>query len=187
MTATTVDRAERFAAYLSGLAQREDRAALAALRRGLGKPAGTAPEMYPYIVPWLSPSASRWEEDAVYLVASLFALHPLSWPEGDSGARSFGSSFGRLARLTGSEGPERRFVALLGCPSEGLPDHLRQAVGLLKSKLVPVHWAQLLRDIRNWSSERRTVQRRWARDFWGTPAPEDADLVDSPTDQEEED
>jgi len=38
---------EKFVAYLQGLQVCEDRAALAALRRGLGQPPGTEPHMYP--------------------------------------------------------------------------------------------------------------------------------------------
>lgn len=40
-----------FVDALNRLVAREDRAALAALRRGLGKPPGTVAEMYPLVEP----------------------------------------------------------------------------------------------------------------------------------------
>ena len=62
---------------------------------------------------------------------------------------------------------EKRFVALLNCHQEDLPDHLRHAVSLLRSKEIPIDWARLLRDLRWWHREDKRVQRDWARAFWG--------------------
>ena len=57
MSTTTQSRVETFLAYLRGLAKRDDRGALAALRHGLGQPPGTAAEMHPYVVQFLPPGA----------------------------------------------------------------------------------------------------------------------------------
>lgn len=64
-------------------ARKGNRAALAALRRGLGKAPGEAPDVFPVLLPLL-PEEQLWprDESVAYLIASLFALHPLSWPEG---------------------------------------------------------------------------------------------------------
>jgi CRISPR type I-E-associated protein CasB/Cse2 len=67
-------QSQPFITYLESL--REDRGALAALRRGLGQPPGTAREMYPYVVRWLPAEASAQREAAYFLVAALFAYHP---------------------------------------------------------------------------------------------------------------
>lgn len=75
----------------------------------------------------------------------------------------------------GEPGVERRFVALLNCHRDDLPAHLRHAVGLLKSKEIPVDWAELLHDILRWDSESRSVQRAWARAFWGRAGRSDDD------------
>ena len=48
---TEKNQSNPYITYLLSL--KENRGALAALRRGLGRPPGTAPEMYPYVVPWL--------------------------------------------------------------------------------------------------------------------------------------
>src|SRR6266511_1251547 len=193
-------REREFVQYLQGFVDREDRAPLAALRRGLGKAPGEAAEMHRYVLPFL-PRKSPWsEEQAYYLVAALFAWHQGSWlaDEGEDtpAATNFGASFAQLSRARRMEGEgnddqsgveggpgktdesvERRFVALLNCHHDDLPDHLRHGVGLLKAHAVPVDWAQLLRDLQEWGWESRSVQRAWARDFWRRPerdAPGDA-------------
>jgi CRISPR system Cascade subunit CasB len=161
-----------FVAYLKELAAREDRGALAALRRGLGRPPGTAAEMYPYLVPRL-PEGWGWRQECYYVIAALFALHPdRPWP----GQGNLGDTFRAMAQQDAArpgeipEAVERRFVALLKCRRDDLFDHLRHAVGLARSKEAGVHWEQLMQDIRNWDREDRRVQRHWAQSFWGGAA-----------------
>jgi CRISPR system Cascade subunit CasB len=158
-------------AHLERLVGREDRAALAALRRGLGRPAGSVADMYPYVIPYLPPETEPWAEAPYYLVASLFALHQGSWPHAESNGRTtdFGASYARLSQQLERESIEARFVALLDCDLDELPQHLRQAVALLKSREVPIDWLQLLRDVRGWGHPERYVQRAWARAYWGAP------------------
>jgi len=165
------DLETRFAAWLAGLAEREDRAALAHLRRGLGKPPGTAPEMFPHVVPWTQ-TMPDWQADLYYLVAALFALDPRSSTEGNFGDtcrrthRSIRSDRGG-GDEDGIDSLEHRFVALLNAHPEDLPEHLRHAVALADSHDVGVNWAQLLHDLRYWSHPDRFVQRQWANSYWG--------------------
>lgn len=172
------DREKAFAKFLEKLAQEKNRAALAALRRGLGKDPGQAAEMYPYIVPWLSADPPPLVAAAYYHVAAWFAWHQGSWPDqsDETGPTNLGASFARLAAAVDSKSLESRFVALLNCHPDDLPQHLRHAVGLLKSKNIPVDWAQLLHDFQAWGWESRAVQKKWARAFWRQTA--------SPTTQE---
>jgi len=158
-----------FVEQLEKLANSQDRAALAALRRGLGKAPGTVAEMHRHVVPWLPASAPEWQQDAYYVVAALFAWHQGSWHREDGAARAtnLGASFARLASSVESESVESRFVALLNCHRDDLPTHLRHAVGLLKSEEIPVDWSQLLSDVQSWGLESRPVQRGWARAYWG--------------------
>jgi CRISPR system Cascade subunit CasB len=159
-----------FVGYLESLTKPENRngrAALAALRRGLGRRPGEAPEVYPYLVPWTS-RMRGWEEEVFYLVASLFASHPMSWH--GEGAGSFGASMGRVKDSEG-DSTERRFVALLSSRREDLPEHLRHAISLCAAREVPVTWDRLLRDLRRWDEGRRSVQLNWAREFWKRPEP----------------
>jgi len=159
---------------LADLAAREDRAGLAALRRGLGVEPGTVAEMYPYIEPFLGFEASRRRVVAAYVVASLFGLHPLhaDGPPGRSALRGFGAAL-RAIRFRPDSAEEdpgvaRRFVALLDCHEDALPVHLRQLVTLIRGRAehVPIDYRQLHRDVLNWDSPTRYVQRAWAAGFW---------------------
>ncbi|NLG51543.1 MAG: type I-E CRISPR-associated protein Cse2/CasB [Chloroflexi bacterium] len=151
-----------FVIHLQSLAQREDRAALAVLRRGLGQPPGTVAAMYPYVVRWLPDDVGARLEAVYYTIAALYALHPMPGGGGNLGAS--------LRRIPGSEenpAIERRFTALLAAHSDDLAGYLRQAVSLLKSKEVPIDWSQLMADIQRWNHPARIVQKEWARAFWG--------------------
>jgi len=179
----------RFIGYLESLVPRdtekdaresEHRAALATLRRGLGRPAGTVIEMYRYIGTYLPLEAKPWEEDAYFLVASLYALHPRHWPrQVGSPSNNLGASFRRLRQAEESmDSLEKRFTALLNASSETLEHHLRHAISLLRAGEEPVNYRQLLRDIQNWSRDDRSVQRQWAAAYWNSreiSAPADTD------------
>ncbi|MDI7276195.1 MAG: type I-E CRISPR-associated protein Cse2/CasB [Anaerolineae bacterium] len=154
-----------FVTYLESL--REDRAALACLRRGLGQPPGTVVDMFPYVARWVAPDAPRSLEEAHYLIAALFASHPAA-----GGAGNMGDHFRRVIREDerSADAVERRFTALLAAHPDDLPFYLRQAVSFLRAREVPVNWHQLYSDIRRWGRPERWVQRRWARSFWGHSA-----------------
>ncbi len=155
-----------FIPYLESL--RDNRGALAALRRGLGQPPGSVASMYRYVVPLLPDDAPFWQENAYYLVAALFAYHP-----DEGGAGNVGDHFARTRDPQGdSTAIERRFTALLAAHSEDLDFYLRQAISFLKSKNVPINWRQLLSDVMAWGHQDRYVQKNWARAFWGGPTKE---------------
>src|SRR2546421_8742005 len=92
-------QAESFAEHLEKLYETEDRAALAALRRGLGKRAGEASEMHRYVLPYLR-GVPEWQEESYYLVAAFFGLYPSrNWrrAEGDDQRTNLGASLHQLA------------------------------------------------------------------------------------------
>lgn len=169
------DRESPFIRYLCDLVKDENRAALAALRRGLGKEPGEAPEMFPYVVRWVPPGNDAWHEKTYYLVASLFALHQKATTAGE-GATNLGASLRWLRHKSDSESVEKRFVALLNSHGDDVAEHLRRVVALLKAQEIPIDWTQLLRDVQRWNAPSRFVQRSWARAYWSdtgvTPAPE---------------
>jgi len=150
-----------FIARLQELAKNEDRGALADLRRGLGKPPGSAPEMYRYVEPFLPSQRSSTQENAYYLVAALFGFHPLSTPNGN-----FGSHMAKTLSDESADALERRFTILLSSHFNDLSNYLRQAVSFLKSKDIPVNWNQLFWDLQKWDDEERKVQKKWANSFW---------------------
>lgn len=159
------EKTHAFITYLEGL--RDDRGALAALRRGLGQPPGSVAGMYRYVVPWLPESVSSRRGDAYYLIAALFAYHPAL-----GGTGNMGNHFGRAQDPQGdSTALERRFTILLAANPDELDVILRQAVSFLRSKEIPVNWHQLFSDVLAWSHPERYVQQQWARAFWGRPHP----------------
>lgn len=154
-----------FITYLETLA--DDRAALAALRRGLGQPPGTVADMYPYVVRLLPKEAypNSWIEQSYYLIAALYALHPQSMAEGNLGDH-FAKTLDPNPDLNAAT--ERRFTALLTAHPDDLPFYLRQAISFLKSKDQAINWHQLMWDVRDWGQPDRQirVQKRWATQFW---------------------
>jgi CRISPR system Cascade subunit CasB len=186
MSTASEDPVARFVASLEKLVETENRGALAALRRGLGKPPGSAPEMHRLIVPYLSHSLHVAEENRFYLLGSLFAY----WHQGAGGGEgepphNLGESLAVFQQQdSGSDSVEKRFEALLNAHADDLPTHLRHMVGLLRGKNIAVNWGQLLRDLRNWDHPDRFVQRQWARAFWSKLARDTAtaDTQASPDD-----
>lgn len=155
-------RESAFIKSLEKLYHDKDRAALAKLRRGLGKKNGT-PDMCKYVVPYIPEETKSYHVDRYFLIASLFALHPEPAIHGTSMGKVFRDMMGT------SESIEKRFENLLAVDAEDLAGHLRQAVSLAKSKNIRVDFHRLFYDIdiRNWNRQDRLVQLQWARDFWG--------------------
>lgn len=155
------EKEERLITELKKWRDGKNRAALAHLRRGLGKPPKTAMEMFPYLGQFLSFDTKPRYENAVFIVAALFAYYPDAPPN----AGNLGASLRQLKDE--SDGIEKRFVALLNADEEDLPYYLRQIIGLLKSKEVAVNWQRLFKDVQNWNGDKRFIQQSWARSFWG--------------------
>lgn len=160
MSETQESRQNAFVSYLEK--HKDDRAMLAELRRGLGRAPGEVAGMFPYVVPFVN--ENRHDEDELYLIASLFALHPSSTLYGNLGAHLHD-----LAKSVGDDtATTRRFVQLLRQPRENLDTALRQHIGLLKSKEIAVNWHQLFYDLRGWEHPARYVQKQWASAYWRT-------------------
>jgi CRISPR system Cascade subunit CasB len=170
-----------FVNYLESLAEDQDRGALAALRRGLGQPPGTAPEMYPYVVRRLPKNAypNSWTEQTFYLVAALYALHPKSTLEGNMG-QHFAHTLD--PNPDHNQAIERRFTALLTAHPDDLNFYLRQAISFLKSRGdgIPVNWHRLMWDLLAWGypDSRTRVQKQWAASFWRRPDNDDTVKVE---------
>lgn len=146
-----------FVTHLERLA--DDRAALAELRRGLGRAPGEAPGMFPYVIPF---AASAYDEDIYYLIASLFALHP-----GEARSGNMGDHLRAYAQTVGDDSATtRRFTQLMRHRRATLAIPLRQHVSMLKSKEISVNWHQLMWDLHWWEHEERFIQKRWASAYW---------------------
>jgi len=173
-TASRTDVVDRFVDRLVTLAEHEDRGSLAALRRSLGREPGAIAEACEIVEPFLHEKASAERVSAFYLVAGLFALHPVH----AESERNLGSSL-RTIRLRegGGEdlGVSRRLLAVLDARQEALGIHLRNLVTLLHGREpgAPIDFARLLRHISWWDHPDRFVQRAWAAGFWGLRANDD--------------
>ncbi|MBI2372793.1 MAG: type I-E CRISPR-associated protein Cse2/CasB [Deltaproteobacteria bacterium] len=155
-------RADRFVAHLRALAEREDRGALAALRKSLQAADGMATDAYPYVVPFLDVEPSR-RDRAFFLIGALFATHP------DPGGVSLGLAFRRLSPDDpNNESVRRRFVALLDADPDDVGEHLHQATSLCRARGIAIDWARTLEDLLAFSHPDRFAQRRLAREFWAT-------------------
>ena len=150
--------------YLKKRHKYKDRATLARLREGLREKDGRAMEMYPFIGRFLSEKSKPSYENAVFMVAALFAYYPTAKDTTDN----LGASLRKYQQETKSDSVEKRFVALLNAEAEDLPTYLRQIIGLLKSKDIGVNWEQIFDGIQSWNSDKRFVQRKWAFGFWGS-------------------
>lgn len=147
-----------------------ERAELAELRRSLAFDPGTHAPTFRVVENFAMHAKNRLESDMYYLVAGLFALVERPNPERPAPAfehpRSLGSSIAELyvARQS-TKSIEDRFIALLDADSEQLPYRLRQMIALLR-ETASVDWQTLLRDLRFWNLEDKSVQRRWAQAFY---------------------
>lgn len=164
-----MDKTYPFITYLESLrGSQDERAAFAALRRGLGRDPGAEPAMFPYIARFVAEDTKPWYEATLYLIASLFAYHPQ-----EGGAGNLGAAFKRAAQGENDQTAiERRFTALLAADTEDLHFYLRQAVSFLKSKDVAIDWQQLFDDVLRWQYGQ--VQKQWAYKFWGGKSGEEA-------------
>ncbi len=163
-----------FIGYLHALRDNDDRGTLARLRRGMGQPPGSNIETASIVERQLAIGTRDDVRNACYISGSLFALH-----DQDGGSGNMGRHFRKLGE-PGQDPPpnvEKRFKALLASDRDELPDALRQAVTLLKSKAVPVNWFQLAQDVQSWQFDdgREHVRKRWARSFWNADSPKVGD------------
>lgn len=151
-----------FISYLETLI--DNRAALAELRHGLGRPPGESPGMYPYVIPFIH---NPYHEEMYYLIASLFALHPSHLRT----ASNMGNHLYAYAQAVGdADATTRRFTHLLRQRRNTLQIPLRQHISMLKAKEIAVNWHQLMRDVLGWDHEDHYVQKRWASAFWTADA-----------------
>lgn len=175
------------------------RADLARLRRGLGKPAGSVPEIWALTVGAV-PQELSWDRDepsraerAAHAAITLYALHQQSMTvAAHDAAVSFGRAVGGL-RHSGTwseEAVTRRFMAVATAESiEEVLVHARGLITQLRAERKPTDYARFADDLFGLLTPTRaqSVRLRWGRDFYRTTAesPDDTADPDSITDAEE--
>lgn len=154
------------------------RAALANLRRGIGKAPGSVPQIWALTMDGFAAETgvrAERQELAVHVALTQWAAHqqskltPMHNPE-----RSFGEALRLLASAQKREEPHatpayRRMVALASSRSlAGITTHARGLIGQLRSAGVAFDYGRWADDLYSIQIPARmaTVQRRWGRDFY---------------------
>ncbi len=187
MTAQT-DR-EQVKTYVSGrlrwllsLPEHPQKAALANLRRGVGRMPGDLPAIWGIFLQDLPPElesktgAPTRAEWAIYLALTLYALHQQGHALPGDNMNREGARFGFAVRQLVKPGEQpqdssilRRFNALATAASmrEGA-QHLRGIVQLLRADGIPLDYAQLAADLYDWQSLSAAprVRLQWGQDYY---------------------
>jgi CRISPR system Cascade subunit CasB len=97
-------------------------------------------------------------------VAGLFAWHP---------RESHSGNLGTTCRLLAAENStfDARFQRLLSCDREEICGRLRPVVLAARPRGIPINYEELFADLWYWGTR---VKERWAREYWGAPAVEEA-------------
>lgn len=177
-----IDRLQRDLLDGSGTARSGAVAALARLRRGLGKPPGVLLDVIEYIVsdrfdvPGDERGTER-REGAAHLAITLYAAHQQS--QGTAMHRR-GRGLGGALRALHAGAPGdlpaalRHRFRLLGTADSftELSYHLRGAVQLLRAGQQPMDYGLLADQLVTWQRfGRAQVQLAWGRDFYRTAKP----------------
>jgi CRISPR system Cascade subunit CasB len=160
-----------FIEWLEKLSEKDTKVR-AVLRRSLAFDPGAFPPAYPYVEPFLKDLDISWRRGMFYLVAGLWAAH---WRQDRTGipmtiAKACAvfdtekrSKLGQDERMRLSS-TEKRFVSLLDADPDQLPNRLRQLMALLKDHAID--FDALLTSLLYWTSDQKSTQNRWARDFY---------------------
>lgn len=183
------------------------RAALANLRRGVGKHPGAVPEVWEYTLANVElpeqpyrrngePAEPTTEEWAIHGALTLFALHQQSKDIRTDCMNAenigLGSAIRRLVKNNDDrERVKRRFDRIITADSiEELLNHLRSMIQMLRADGIALDYAKLANDLR-WFQHpdyRDRIRLQWGRDFYYIAAndADEANSENSDQDQDEE-
>ena len=127
--------------------------------------------------PALSSLGIEIDDKTGTLVAALYATHPKNTSEGNMGTvmRRIRKARGeQTGKDDGKTTPtERRFQQLISSErGNELNDRVVRTVQMAKSEGIPVNYAQLENDLRNWNEY---TQQKWGIAFWSQNAKESPD------------
>lgn len=140
----------------------DDKGAMAKLKRNAGNTLRESRGVHAIFYRLLPPDVPSSHRPWYFLVATLF---PLAEPA-SKGSLGFALRTARDKKEAGEKGYDRRLEVLLDADADQLPFRLRQVVRLVKSADVAIHWERLLTDLTRWNYIERSVQERWARDYF---------------------
>ncbi len=163
---------EDFVASLVALCTK-DRGHRAALRRWWS--VGTRHYAYPILGRLFA-----LDDERKTLVSALYAVHSKdSVPAHVSGGNSIGSAALKLAggstSANGFDSMEKHFRRLLAADElEDLGPQLHRLVKRLERESIPLDYARLLGDLRQFRNNSEAVKTRWALAFWQAPTEQPA-------------
>ncbi|WP_228771493.1 type I-E CRISPR-associated protein Cse2/CasB [Actinokineospora iranica] len=150
-------------------------AGLARLRRGVGKPAGSVPDILEYtlaaeFVGDPTDDEATALEVAAHIAMTLYATHQQSQPRRmHEKGRRFGQAVRGLAPDKGKDTAVSRRFALLGSADEldELTHHLRGMVQLMRGARISLDYGLLAAQLVRWQEPGgpTIVRRVWGRDF----------------------
>lgn len=151
---------------------------LAALRRGIGREAGTVPEMWRFYT-YLNASGSLTKElRAEHLALTLFAIHQQSKTDlmhhRETGLGTALLALKRSGRFS-EDALDRRFAAAATATSlTEIAVHLRGLVNQLRLISQPLDYTKLVNDLTYWQSSNGSdiVRRRWGGQYFASGAPQ---------------
>ena len=147
-------------AYFINRLERLDPGGRARLKRSAGERLTEAREIA-FFYSLLPSGVQERQEEPYFLAATLFPLV-------DGGGKGdLGASLRRARNDKNAKGLDRRVQALLDADEAQLSYRLRRAIFFLQSNRVRVNWVRLLEDLLRWNSSTRSVQRHWARSYFG--------------------
>lgn len=175
--------------WLRDLPEHPRKAALAHLRRGVGRAPGDLPELWGIFLEGMpeelesqtgKPTQGEW---AIYLALTLYALHQQGHTlPGDDMSRQ-GVGLGQAVRRLVPQGEDpadssiqRRFNALAtAAQTREIAQHLRGMIQLLRAAEVPLGYAQLAKDLfyLQFPDSASQVRLRWGQDFYAIPSKND--------------
>lgn len=146
---------------------KNDSAVIARLRRSAAYEPGLDPGVFPYIEPHVH-GLSEWRRTATYLAAACWALAIRSDQAESREPLPLAKALNLLKTRDAntSKSLEARFQALLDADTDELQWRLRHLIKQLASAGLAIDWPALLTDLHRWPDPRRSVQIRWARQFW---------------------
>lgn len=149
---------------------------LAALRRGIGREAGSVPEMWPFYTTLTADGRLTDRLQAEHVALTLFAVHQQSRSQpAQCGGVGLGTAI-RVLRDSARFSPEavdRRFAAAATATSLAeLSVHLRGLITQLREVRSGLDYSTLFRDLRDWQWPDRVaaVRRRWGSQYFVRPS-----------------
>lgn len=166
---------------ITGRAESETRAALANLRRGVGRRPGELPQLYGEFLQDMPnemysaggiPSYSEW---AVYMALTLYAMHQQGKDVKTNNMNREDVSLGSAASelVVDKDDIERiwkrLYVVATSDDMQEMSYHLRSLIKLLRDKDIPLDYPQLAKDLYLYQLSAESAEQirlRWGQDFY---------------------